>query len=84
TATLEKLRAAGVRVLQHAGGHDGPGSMKSQFKRADASGARHALVFGPDEVAQGQVTVKALRDGGGAQELRPLETASDWASTLLG
>ncbi|HEX7890379.1 MAG TPA: histidine--tRNA ligase, partial [Ramlibacter sp.] len=46
TATLEKLRAAGVRVLQHAGGHDGPGSMKSQFKRADASGARHALVFG--------------------------------------
>jgi histidyl-tRNA synthetase len=83
TATLEKLRAAGVRVLQHAGGHDGPGSMKSQFKRADASGARHALVFGPDEVAQGQVTVKALRDGSGAQELRPLESASDWASALL-
>jgi histidyl-tRNA synthetase len=83
TATLEKLRAAGVRVLQHAGGHDGPGSMKSQFKRADASGARHALVFGPDEVAQGQVTVKALRDGSGAQELRPLDFVSDWASVLL-
>ncbi|MDB5913108.1 MAG: hisS, partial [Ramlibacter sp.] len=31
-ATLEALRSAGVRVQQHAGGPDGPGSMKSQFK----------------------------------------------------
>ena len=83
TATLEKLRAAGVRVLQHAGGHDGPGSMKSQFRRADASGARHALIFGPDELAQGQVTVKALRDGSGAQQQRALDAAADWASALL-
>jgi histidyl-tRNA synthetase len=83
TAALETLRAAGVRVLQHAGGHDGPGSMKSQFKRADASGARYALVFGPDELAQGQVTVKALRDGTGAQQLRALDAASDWAAALL-
>src|SRR5205085_4978999 len=52
-ATLEKLRAAGVRVVQHAGGADGPGSMKSQFKRADGSGARYALTFGADEIAQG-------------------------------
>ncbi|HEY0824911.1 MAG TPA: histidine--tRNA ligase, partial [Ramlibacter sp.] len=59
-ATLESLRAAGLRVLQHAGGRDGAGSMKSQFKRADASGARFALVFGPDEFARGMVTVKAL------------------------
>jgi histidyl-tRNA synthetase len=28
---------------------EGMGSMKSQFKKADASGARHALVFGSDE-----------------------------------
>jgi histidyl-tRNA synthetase len=40
-----------VRVQQHAGGADGPGSMKSQFKKADGSGARHALVFGADELA---------------------------------
>ena len=39
---LEALRAAGVAVQMHAGG----GSMKSQFKRADASGAAYALVFG--------------------------------------
>jgi histidyl-tRNA synthetase len=56
--------------------------MKSQFKRADASGARFALVFGPDEFAQGMVTVKALRDGAGAQELRPLDATAAWAGAL--
>jgi histidyl-tRNA synthetase len=81
-ATLEALRGAGIRVQQHAGGSDGPGSMKSQFKRADASGARFALVFGADELAQGMVTVKALRDGAGAQELRPLADVASWASSL--
>ena len=79
--TLEALRAAGVRVLQHAGGRDGAGSMKSQFKKADASGARYALVFGPDELAQDQVAVKPLR-GGGEQELRSLSDVASWAATL--
>jgi histidyl-tRNA synthetase len=79
---LEALRALGVRVQQHAGGAEGPGSMKSQFKKADASGARYALVFGADELAQNSVTVKALRDGGGAQSLRALADISQWAPTL--
>jgi histidyl-tRNA synthetase len=77
---LEALRAAGVSVVQHAGG----GSMKSQFKKADASGARFALVFGEDEVAQGQVAIKALRDAQRPQILRPLQTPGDWAGELLG
>jgi histidyl-tRNA synthetase len=81
-ATLEALRAAGVRVVQHAGGVDGPGSMKSQFKKADASGAAFALVFGPDEMAQGQVTVKPLRDAAAAQVLRPLDDVAGWAASL--
>jgi histidyl-tRNA synthetase len=81
-ATLEALRAAGVRVQQHASGADGPGSMKSQFRKADASGARFALVFGPDELAQGQVTVKDLRAG--VQEQRPLAQPGDWAAALRG
>jgi histidyl-tRNA synthetase len=81
-AALEALRAAGVRVVQHAGGADGRGSMKSQFKKADASGARFALIFGPDEVAQGKVTVKALRDGAGAQVLQPIATPQAWAASL--
>ncbi len=81
-ATIEALRAAGVAVLTHAAGKDGLGSMKSQFKRADASGARHALVFGADERAQGMVTVKPLREAGAAQRLRPLAEVASWAHEL--
>ena len=33
---------------------------------------RYALIFGDDELARGEVTVKALRDGSGAQVARPL------------
>ncbi len=78
---LEALRAAGVAVLMHAGG----GSMKAQFKKADASGARWALVFGADEVAQGAVGVKLLRtDGPPAQQVvKSLAEASTWATELL-
>jgi histidyl-tRNA synthetase len=79
-ATLEALRAAGVRVVQHAGGAEGTGSMKSQFKRAAASGARHALVFGPDELAQGKVAVKDL--GQGTQRLEALDDVAAWAASL--
>jgi histidyl-tRNA synthetase len=81
-ATLEALRGAGLRVLMHAGGKDGWGSLKAQFKKADASGARHALVFGAAELAQGQVAVKPLRDAAAAQYLRPLAEAAAWAAEL--
>jgi histidyl-tRNA synthetase len=80
-ATLEALRAHGIRVQMHAAGKDGLGSMKAQFKRADASGARHALVFGADELAQGMVALKPLREGG-AQVLRPLADPAAWADEL--
>lgn len=77
---LEQLRAAGVAVLLNAGG----GSFKAQFKRADASGARYALIFGADELARGEVAVKPLRNGeGAAQTTRPLARAADWAAELL-
>ena len=80
--TLQALRAAGCSVQMHAAGPDGLGSMKSQFKKADGSGARYALIFGADELAQGQVAVKALRDGAGAQQLRPLDDVAAWAASL--
>ena len=80
--TLGQLRAAGVRVQMHAAGPEGMGSMKSQFKKADASGAHFALIFGADELARGEVTVKALRDGQGAQQSRPLAEAAQWAAHL--
>jgi histidyl-tRNA synthetase len=77
--TLEALRAAGVAVVLHPG----QSSMKSQFKKADASGAAFALIFGEDEVAQGLVAVKPLRQQGAAQYTRPMATAADWAADLL-
>ena len=80
---IEALRAAGVSVLLHAGGNAGPGSMKSQFKRADASGARFALVFGADELASGQVAIKPLRDAAAAQSTRALGAEAAWAAELL-
>ncbi len=76
---LEQLRAAGAAVVLHAGG----GSLKSQFKRADASGARHALIFGPDEAARGEVAIKSLRDAGAPQRTVPLAEAASWANQLL-
>lgn len=76
------LRAQGVSVQMHAGSVDGMGSIKSQFKRADSSGARYALVFGPDEIQQGIVTVKSLRDGSGAQSTQILSQSAQWAKSL--
>ena len=86
--TLQTLRAAGVSVQMHASsGADGMGSMKSQFKKADASGARFALIFGETELASGCVAVKPLRAGkaeaAAEQTLHPLADATAWAPVLL-
>jgi histidyl-tRNA synthetase len=74
-------------VQMHAAGAEGMGSMKSQFKKADGSGARYALIFGTDELAQGKVSIKPLRGDRGAepapQQSRPLADAAAWASELL-
>jgi histidyl-tRNA synthetase len=75
---VEALRAQGINIVMHAGG----GSFKSQMKKADASGARFALIFGDDEIAQGVVTVKALRDGSGTQVQLPLADPAAWAGEL--
>ncbi|HEY2782054.1 MAG TPA: histidine--tRNA ligase [Steroidobacteraceae bacterium] len=61
----------------------GGGSFKTQFKRADKSGAELALVLGEDEVARGMVSVKALRRES-AQEECPLERISERIGNLLG
>ncbi|HEY4998294.1 MAG TPA: histidine--tRNA ligase [Usitatibacter sp.] len=60
--TSEKLRDAGLSVVLGAGG-----SFKSQMKKADASGARYAVILGEDEVSAEKLTVKPLR-GEGNQE----------------
>lgn len=55
----ETLRSAvpGLKVLLNCGG----GSFKSQFKRADKSEARFALILGEDEVKRGEIAIKSLR-----------------------
>lgn len=60
-AAVEQLRDTQpeLQIVQHLGG----GSFRSQMKKADRSGAKLALLWGVDEVAAGEVTIKPLRDG---------------------
>ncbi|MFY9136726.1 histidine--tRNA ligase [Zwartia sp.] len=53
----EGLRDMGISTIVHAGS----GSFKSQFKRADTSGAQIAVILGDDELASGVASVKMLR-----------------------
>ena len=78
----EVLRAAGVKVLMHGAGTESWGGMKSQFKRADASGARFALIFGADELARGEVALKSLRGAAVPQRTVTLAEAATWALDL--
>ncbi len=55
----EQLRDGDLRVLMHCGG----GSFKSQMKKADASGARVAVVIGDDEARANEAGVKPMRGG---------------------
>ena len=64
----EQWRDAGRNVVLGAGG-----SFKSQMKKADASGARFAVIIGDDEAASNRVTLKPLRDGGEQKTLEAHE-----------
>jgi histidyl-tRNA synthetase len=61
----------------------GGGSIKSQFKRADKSGAHYALVLGDDELARGVAALKDLRRDV-AQEECAFERISERLGVLLG
>ena len=52
-----RVRVPGLRVRMHAGG----GGLSAQFRRADRSGARWAMIVGEDEIAQNRVSLKWLR-----------------------
>jgi histidyl-tRNA synthetase len=81
-ACLQALRSIGVSIQMHGSASGGMGSMKSQFKRADASGARFALIFGSDEIAKQQVTIKHLRDVGFPQTTQLVIDTAALAATL--
>jgi len=72
----ERLRdqLPGIRLCVNCGG----GNFKTQFRRADRSGAAVALILGEDEIAASRIGVKFLRDD------RPQQTiAQDAAPELL-
>ena len=78
TAEREGLRFAeairnsvpGLKLQMNCGG----GSFKSQFKKADKSGAEYAIILGDDEVSRGEVSIKSLRNGQEQQTLSQAQT----------
>ena len=66
-------------IVQHLGG----GSLRSQMKRADRSGAALALLWGEDEVQQGRVTLKPLR-GNGVQRRVAQDDLAPALQALIG
>jgi histidyl-tRNA synthetase len=57
----ERIRDAGLDVVLHCAAASGPGSFKSQMKKADGSGASFAVIMGDDEIASNVANVKAMR-----------------------
>ena len=76
----ESLRDAlpWLRLRVHAGG----GSFKSQFKKADRSGARLALVFADDEAADDTIQIKPLAEAR-EQERVALAEAGERIAAML-
>jgi len=77
----EQLRDAlpRLRLLTHCGG----GNFKNQFKKADKSGARFALILGDNELAQQQIAIKSLRNE--QAQISIAQTAlSAWLGEQLG
>lgn len=62
--TAEQLRNQSLSVALHGTPDGKTASFKSQMKKADASGARFAIILGADEIAAGKVSVKPLREAG--------------------
>jgi histidyl-tRNA synthetase len=81
----ERLRDTGLDVILHCSADGATASFKSQMKRADASGAAYAVILGDDEIANGTVGVKPLRDIGaaGAKSEQQTVAAGDLTEFLI-
>ena len=62
--TVRHLRDNGLKAILHCG----DGSFKAQMKKADASGARFAVIIGDDEAQAGEISIKPLREA--AEQVR--------------
>ncbi|HRF44623.1 MAG TPA: histidine--tRNA ligase [Candidatus Competibacteraceae bacterium] len=81
-ALAERLRdqLPVLRLRMNCGG----GGFKAQFRRADHSGARFALILAENEVSAGALAIKPLRDSQGEQITLPQDQAVDWLRAALG
>ena len=70
----------GLKLQVNCGG----GSFKSQFKKADKSGAEYAIILGDDEVSRGEVSVKSLRNEQGQQTLSQTQTIAFLQELYIG
>ena len=74
--TVRQLREKGLQAILHCGN----GSFKSQMKKADASGARFAVIIGDEEAQAGEISIKPLREA--AEQVRV--TLAEAADLLRG
>ncbi|MFO1372099.1 MAG: histidine--tRNA ligase [Candidatus Competibacteraceae bacterium] len=75
-ALAERLREQlpQLRLRMNCGG----GGFKAQFRRADHSGARFALILGENEVSAGAIAIKPLRETLNEQATLPQAQAADY------
>jgi histidyl-tRNA synthetase len=87
----ERAAAAGVGIVERLRDslpqlrfelNLGGGKFKTQFSRADRSGAALALILGDDELARGVVGLKPLRQEAGQTECPIAELASGIAAMV--
>jgi histidyl-tRNA synthetase len=78
----EEIRAQipDIKMITHCGG----GSIKSQIKKADKSGADITLILAEEELKQGQVTVKYLRENKDQKSVSFDELIGFIAETIAG
>ena len=58
TANYLRSKVTGLKLMLHCGG----GSLKSQFKKADKSGAQYAIILGEHELKTRSLSLKNLRE----------------------
>lgn len=77
----EEIRSAlpSITILANLGG----GSMKSQMKKADRSGAKYALIMGDNELDEGVIILKDLRESGEQKEIAHADLISYLQNNLL-
>lgn len=79
-AELLRTRIPGLKLAVSLAG----GSFKAQFKRADRSGARYAIILGPEEIEQGVVQIKDMRAAESIQHTIELDKLAGWIEDQIG